>query len=529
MKKNKFWTIAGLLLLIPFTGSCTTGKTPCQYDAPKSALPIKNLVGDLADPIATDDCKPFDLNFRRLHDSTFLAVIKMRQSKGPKCKGLSGAPVKLTSSRGIVSEVEDLGNGNYVALITPDGDKTGEYVVRATSSWGDANFSTRRTALVFDSVNQRWGQPQAVEGLVNTLGWEDSAFITPNGEYLLIMYLPVSPSCLMEEKKHKDPRCHRVQGKVTKQNRPQFASRFASGRLRKNGEIDMQCLEVGPTFNRELFKTYDVYVPPMMTYGFRRQPDGSFADPFPITIEGVSACASPSGLEVQPTGNGKMMALFGLVDPASWNTPQKDDYPSMYTANIELGKINVLATWKPDQKQLDTKASDLKILFGAPLKKRQDNPHGVINPKTKRIEALFWDSQHDDEDIFYRLLAPGGDFPDGPWGPIMKTPVFSDPNQTEIQPFFDGNVLTIHKRYAIVSRDFLGNSFSDIAKPKAWGPERTELAVCAGHDGTEANVLHAVGEPTYADINGKKALYFVYLLRRDNGMLDMNVGFVEEK
>lgn len=527
MKNTKPWLLSGLLTVLLLATACSANRA-CQYTPPQHAAAVEDLTSLVESPANSDGCEAIDLGFKRRDDGAFFAVVWLRRPSDGTCLAVSGAPVELASSRGIISSVRDLGNGGYAALITPDQKKTGEYTVVASVRRGDDLLRKSRTALVFEQVNERWGQPQAIEGLVNTPGWEDSAYITPDGEYLFTMYLPVSPSCLLEGKKT-DPSCHRVQGKITEYNRPDFASRFAASRLRKDGGIDDHCLEVGSLYTRELFAKYSVYVPPMMAYGFRRQPDGSFAEPFPISVAGVSACVAPSGLEAHSIGGGKAVALMGLVDPAYWNTPQERDYPSLFTATIELGRPNMLATWQPDSKAFGPSAAGLRLLFGAPLKDRQDNPHAVINPQTKRIEALFWDSEHHDEDIFYRLIAPGGKFPEGPWGPVMKTPVFSDPRQKEIQPFFDGKVLTVTKRYEVASRDFLGGGYADIANAKAWGPERTELAVCSNLKGSETDVLYAVGDATYAQHNGKKLLYFVYLTRRANGLLDMNLGFVEER
>lgn len=527
MTLTKAWPIFAVLAIGPLIQSCDADKR-CLYEPPQAGEVVEDLTSDLATLPGSTGCEAIDLEFRRRSDGAFLAVARLHEGTEQACTGIAGESVVITSSRGTVSEVQDHGAGVYSALVTPDQKKTGEYLVTASASPEGSPLKKSRTAVVFDRVDKRWGQPQMVEGLVNTLGWEDSAYISADGEYLYIMYLSISPSCLLEEKDD-DPRCHRVPGKVSEQNRPGFASHFAAGRLHEDGAFENQCTAVESVYTRDLFDKYDVYVPPMMAYGFRRQADNSFAEPFPVTIDGVDACVAPSGLEAQAVDGNRAVALMGLVDPASWNTPQKDDYPSLYTATIQVGKPNVLATWQPSKKQLEIGDSGLQVLFGEPLKNRQDNPHAVINPKTKRIEAVFWDSEHYDEDIFYRLLLPGGQFPEGPWGPVQKTPVFSTPGVTEIQPFFDGRVLSVHKRYELASHDFLGDSFADISDPEAWGPERTELAVCEHLKGDETGVLYAAGDPTYARRNGKTALYFVYLTRRENGLLDFNIGFVEEK
>jgi len=47
--------------------------------------------------------------------------------------------------------------------------------------------------------------------------------------------------------------------------------------------------------------------------------------------------------------------------------------------------------------------------------------------------------------------------------------------------------------------------------------------------GDEIKVLHAVGDATYARRGGRKLLYFVYMTRRSDGNLDLNIGFVQEQ
>jgi hypothetical protein len=473
-------------------------------------------------------CDRFGLVFSRNLDVSFNAIAFVRKPSASGCVGIPGRSVVIESSRGTVSPVKDHGDGIYSALIKPDKKKTGEYVVVATSVSGNTRLRKSKTALVFEEVHKRWGQPQAVEGLVNTLGWEDSAYITPDGEYLFAMYLPVSFSCLQKSGENKSS-CAKVRGSLNERNRPGFMSRFAGGRIKADGTIINNCLQVGGIYTKSLLNRYSVYAPPMITYGFKRLPDGSFGKPFPIGIENVSSCVSPSGLDVHLNGDGTAMAMMGLVDPASWNNSDKENYPSLFTANITLGKPNALAYWDPKRKKLGDTKSRLHLMFGKPPEGRQDNPHAVRNLKTGKFDLIFWDSEHDDEDIFYRIMAPGGTFPKGPWGPVKKIPVFSSFWTMEIQPFFDGRTLTVTKRYKVVSRDFLGENYDNLADKSAWGPERTELAVNDGLKGNERGVFYAVGDPTYSTRNGKKTLYFVYMLRHQDGLLDVNIGFVEQK
>lgn len=475
--------------------------------------------------VNTINCKPIELTLDRNNNMSINAKAYAQQLKGGKCVRVLNKFISLSTSRGSISASKKLKNGVYSSVIKPDKLKTGEYIVTASNG---SNIIRSETAVIFDKVHPRWGQPMAVSGTVNSLGWEDSPYITPDGQYLFIMYLSVSASCLLEKDSHKES-CYKYRGPIDEELRPGLSTRFGKGRFKKDGKIVHSCLGIGDVYTEELFKKYSVIIPPMISYGFKRQPDGSFGMPFPITVDGVNACVSPSGVDVHIDKNGKAIALMGLVDPSSWNTDKEDDYPALFSAEIELNKPNALASWDKKNKRLKATKNKFKLLFGKAMKQRQDNPHAAINPKTGNIEAIFWDSEHNEEDIFYRLLKPKGVFPDGPWGPVKKTPVFSSRFKQEIQPFFDGKVLSISRGREIASRDFLSEDFKDIADADKWGDERIELAISEDIKGSEINALHGVGDPTYATINGKKHLYFVYLKRTKDGLLDFNIGFVKEK
>jgi len=498
--------------------SATTDYLPPTPEMARAALDGKST------------CAPIELEFIRNPDQSFTAITRLRDTQQEGCPVLTDVVPQITGKRGSITSPLAQGEGIYTATVTPDAQKTGEYPITVSASIAGNPKSFTKTALAFDYVDKRWGQPQVVKGLVNTLGWEDSPYITADGEYLFTMYLPISPSCVLEKKNHKAKDCRDLRGKLTAKNRPGFAEKYAGGRIKESPEdLAWNCLEVGKVYTEDMFNRYEVYTPPMISYGFKRQPDGSFAEPFPVAVEGVSACVAPSGLEVHVRKNGPAIALMGLVDPRSWNTKSEKDYPDLFTAEIKLGQPNTIATWNPGEKKLESPTAKLRLIFGKPMKGRQDNPHGVENPETGQIDLVFWDSEHNDEDTFYRFLEKGGSFPDGPWSDVRKTPVFSEKHVMEIQPFFDGKVLTVTRRYDLASRDFLGDSWEDLADVNAWGPERIELAVDDRLEGDETGVLHAVGDATYAHRNGRTLLYFVYMTRRSDGNLDFNIGFVEGK
>ncbi len=498
-----------------------------SHSAPVSVSP-------LTDPEAmalfseTDECPLLSLKMRRNADQSFTLAARKTNGDSSNCRGDQDATIDFTSERGTLGTVFQHGSGIWSTNIGLDAARTGEYRVSAAVSEDGQTHEVTETALVFHAVNPRWGQARAVKGAVNTLGWEDSPFITPDGEYLFTMVLPISPSCVLENTHAKNANCKQLRGRVDDAVRPQFKSRFTGGRISRSGDLDWNCLEVGGLYTKELFQRYEVYTPPMITYGFRRQPDGSFDEPFAIGVGHVSGCVAPSGFEAHPRGDGSARAFMGLIDPAAWNTDKEDDYPDLFTALINLDEPNELATWDTTARRLKNNDHNLRLIFGQTMPKRQDNPHAVRNPTTGKFELVLWDSEHQEEDIFYRVLDPVGSFPAGPWGPVRKIPVFAERGVTEIQPFFDGKSLTVTRRYELASRDFNGSGWADLANKTAWGPERIEIAVDPTLKGSEKNVMHAVGDATYAIWEGRAQLFFVYMTRRDDGELDLNIGYVEE-
>jgi hypothetical protein len=520
MRGHRLWMIT-LMVLLAAT-ACKEPPGPLQPAAPPGSDEVAAIVAKM------DPCQALNVDLLRNSDQSFSVIARIRDPDNHQCIGYSAAVPTIQVARGVAGTPKAYGDGVFVSVITPDLARTGEYPIKVSAQVGSKQLSQSLTALVFHDVHARWGQPRSVQGAVNTRGWEDSPFITPDGEYLLIMYLPISPSCVLEGN-NKQPHCRKVKGAMDEKLRPGFASQFVGERVNvATGNISFDCLEVGSIYSRSLFERYSVYTPPMISFGFKRQPDGSYAQPFPIGITGASGCVAPSGLAIAPKKDGSFTAVMGLVDPGSWNTDEETNYPDLFTANIQLGTPQKLAKWSQKSKNLSSSDTGLRLIFGSTMEGRQDNPHPVTLPGSDQIAGLLWDREHEDEDIYFRLLAPGGEFPAGPWQDIQKVPVFSDRSKKEIQPWFDGKTMAVTRRYEVVSRQFHGQSLAEMAATTAWGPEQIELAVDNRLKGTEVGVLHAVGDATFAQRKGKTLLFFVYMLRGADGELDLNIGYVEE-
>ncbi|HYM46839.1 MAG TPA: hypothetical protein VES91_00070, partial [Burkholderiaceae bacterium] len=202
-------------------------------------------------------------------NGSFKAVVWLSNSGGAVVP-FSVAP-SVASTRGSVSALTLRGDGKQEATITPDAQKTGEYQVTVAGQ----NLSTSLSALVIEDVASGWGQPMAVEGLVNTLATQDSVVISNDGQYLFLQYYPLTLHCILGG----DPNnsfCQTPLGPVIAPQRPNMPG---ASRVGVNS-IQHGC----PSIN---FDPSPFPVPPIALYGFRRQADASFAEPFVLRFAGA--------------------------------------------------------------------------------------------------------------------------------------------------------------------------------------------------------------------------------------------------
>ena len=76
-------------------------------------------------------------------------------------------------------------------------------------------------------------------------------------------------------------------------------------------------------------------------------------------------------------------------------------------------------------------------------------------------------------------------------------------------PFFTGTRLFLMRDGKIVYHEYLGSGGTDYGLNASWG---NEIIVLAGSGGTSIGSIYAFGEPTIATYDGKKYLYFIYVI-----------------
>lgn len=441
-----------------------------------------------------------------------------------------GKTLMVTVPKGTPTPIQDRGDGTYVMTVVPT--TTGAYPV--TVSVDGATIT--RTALVFDTVGDGVGQPMAVPGtFVNTPGYEDGITITPDGQFLFVQYGPVYFSGIVNVGTICADAAYSLYnlndcagrpnsglvfdtiGPYAAPERPGFhAQAIVNGKVRH-----LPGLVIAGTANGLL-------APPTMFYGFRRQSDGTFAEPFRIAFDDPKGINGPFGLSFVQSGGTTTFAV-------AWNNfldNLGDDGADVYTGTLTLGQDKSLGTVTYGSAfGGDSFATITPTVAPVPFASnagQKGNPH--LFADATGIRSIWTDSEGGTNDLsVYRLTA--GVFPTGTW--VKDTlPAPINTADEEDQPFFTGTELVFSRGAQIVSHAYqpggaCANGFTNAA---CWGPERV-LVGGNGHLG--AGEIFGAGEPTIATIGGKRFLYFAVVEVRDvqafPGIVDFNLdaGFVE--
>ncbi|HHI80089.1 MAG TPA: hypothetical protein ENK02_08910 [Planctomycetes bacterium] len=462
----------------------------------------------------------------------------------------------MTASRGSLGVVTELGAGDYLFTLTPT--QTGEH--RVTASFEGQSVS--RTPIVLGSVDPSWEQPMAVEGLVNTEGYEDGVTITPDGSYLFVQYGPWRFSAIqlfntprasggaggnrLSPTRFSHAWIDTTIGPTTSPERPGlFNGRFSGTTLLHNSNL------WGIGVDQTTF-----FAPITMFYGFKRQSDGSYREPFYLAFEDANdAIMNPFGLSFRMDGGNKATVLFSLDDPGdpvkvdknSNGTFDVDPRFDVYTFQATLGQNNILGVFQQgNPPSRGTQFPSTLVEFGRTGKNgiygTQGNPH-LYTLADGTIKSIWTDDEYDDSDsdpdndadfgdISVYVLT-SGTFPNGSWTKVVLPPTVNG-GGNQIQPFFTGQGLYFTQDVNIRYCPYSGtDSATDYANDSLW----TSSSIILGKDTSTAALgkIIAVGEPTIATIKGKTVLFFVYVQVRGfdatSGLpdLDMQAGYVEKR
>lgn len=444
---------------------------------------------------AQDGTGAVTLTFERLDKGVFRAVLRPQAP----ARVVDALPT-FTLSRGTTGTTTLPGDGTVSIEVLPDETFSGEYRVEASGTLDDGAlvFTIARTALVLPDVADGWGQPAAVDGLVNTDGWEDSAAISPDGEWLFLLYVPIAINCLLGQQRPEY--CDVARGPSGAPARPDMPG---ADRIGTDGRLRHACRSLG-------LDPAPFPIPPQTLYGFRRQDDGSFADPFPLYLDNADGCFSPFGPSVRINGDGTARVTLAFVDERNVN--------ALWWIDVPLGEPTVLGRLAG--------YSDYPIIdpmymqrLDAPAPGTQGNPH--VSYGDDGALTVFWDDETLPESDRRIVVAV---YDGAAWSPaqVLNFAPFAADGRGEIQPFFDGGQLLVRHGDNIDAYPYLGGAFD---APASWGRPRTLLGV--GTPTFTTGSVITLGEPTLAVRDGRTLLYFVYAILEANGAFNLNVGYVE--
>lgn len=351
-------------------------------------------------------------------------------------------------------------------------------------------------------VDEFWGQPEAVRGLVNSPGWEDGANISPDGQWLIVASItPIDLlTCVLGGSMDTVPACMDIIGPFAAPQRPGF---LGTDRIH-DGTYDSECPDIG------LAAGSGFAFPPVSAFGFHRQSDGSFAEPFVIGFD-ANGCLGPYGITFtgQPSGTsaGVVMAFNDPMD-------SPDQLEDVWYAPITLGQANMLGDYSVGMSGVQV-TGFTPTQIGPSLPNTQGNPAYVNG-------FVLWDDESlgsADRDLYAAALT--GTLPAVTAGTAFTIGA-SVPGEPEIQPFFDETDDALYYMGGLgITKKVLAPS-SDPALAASWSAPAVQLGGAPGHD------IAAIGEPTVARNGGVTELYFVYVTQSASGY-DANVGRVRAR
>lgn len=299
-----------------------------------------------------------------------------------------------------------------------------------------------------------------------------------------------------------------------------------------------------------------------MFYGFKRQADGSYAEPFYLSFDDENdAIINAYGLSLMPHSDGTATLLFAFDDPQ--NTDMVDligdgslmveSLADIYTTEITLGENNILGTYvysgTPGTPPLRSTPFPSQLVdFGKTgidgIAGTQGNPH--LFQINGEVLSIWTDDERDEPgpgsdrgDLAVYGLTSGA-FPGGTWVKVLLPGEINQPwPSSEIQPFFTGNGL--YYTHSSDTGDLPevyyagytgGHLLSDYQNTDNWMSPVKILGVGA----TDAiGKITAIGEPTIANVQGTEYLFFVYAVIRGYDQvsgfpdIDMQAGYIKKR
>ncbi|MFZ2160881.1 MAG: hypothetical protein WAW02_01565 [Sideroxyarcus sp.] len=437
-------------------------------------------------------------------DGSFKALIWVSDANGTTVS-FDSAPT-LASTRGTVSALTLRSDGKQEATVTPDAQKTGEYRVTLSAMVSGNSISISHTAIVMEQVASGWGQPFSVDGLVNTGGTQDSLAVSPDGQYLFLQYYPVTLNCILGgDPAH--PFCQTQLGPVTAPERPNMPG---ASRVTSASSIHHGC----PSLN---FDPSPVPIPPIALYGFHRQADGSYAEPFVFMFTNNDGCFAPWGPSIKANGDGTYRMFTAFNDPRDSGTAS--DFAHIYDFNLTPGATQTLGeTSYSGGVQIGNFVLSKATIAGTDG--HRGNPHVYYSGNTPSL--LFYDEEtQPSASQFIHVASWNGSGWNAPV--VLDFAPFNTTGYGDTQPYFDGTQLILRNGSQLLSYAYNGGGVGVAA---SWG---APVSLLDPDTIAEAGSVIVIGEPTVATINGVEVLYFIYGIYQADGSVNLRAGYVRKE
>ena len=457
----------------------------------------------------------------------FTVVVTVTKNGSPA----PGQALQITIPKGTSTPTVDAGDGTYSCTVTPT--STGTYPI--TASVGGAVLT--RKAVVLDTYMAGIGQPMAIPGdYVNTDGYEDGVTITPDGQYLFVQYGPFYMSGILNF--------------LTICSSSSYSAGYDLNTCSGRTNSSLVFNTIGPTAGpyRPGYVTTNIvngqlrHLPlvtisgvangivgfPTMFYGFKRQADGTFAEPFTLAFNDPKNIQGPFGLSFKMNGDGT--GTYVVAWNNYLNDPGGDHKPDIYTGSLTFGQNTSMGTVTYSGDTYTAITPNVSLVNFPSQVGVQGNPH-LFYDTNGNVKSIWTDDEQVSNDLtVYRLTS--GTMTTGTWVKDTLPSVINTASQ-ESQPFFTGDKLIMRRDSNIVYHAYQptnGSCASGFTDATCWGAQTIMLGTNAN---TAVGQIVTVGEPTIASYNGKKYLYFVYIEIRANaavtGIADYNAdaAFVE--
>jgi len=409
---------------------------------------------------------------------------------------------------------------DFLATLTPpatdsSGDNwTGEIPVTARyldQSGNNLDESITRVALVFSAALAGLGQPEAVPGLVNTLGAEDSPQVSPDGQWLIVgTYSPVDLGyCQVNGNDPAEPACNNNYFDQSGIERPAM---FGASRILDANTIDHAVPAIN--YDPAAFPN-PVATPPIASYGFSLASDNTFGDPFVLGIDAEGyPWQAPYGYSFDAIDDDQARVFY------AYNS--LNDVPEsltdIYHSDITLGVPNIFGSYQ--NAILMNFTGQEAVIAAAPVCATIECEYS--NPQSTQNRLWFGNERQSSDLFFVDVTRDGAGVPIG--YSVAKRVPLSQVARGESMPHMDGDTL-YYQCDTNICRSQLVTPGADPTLLSSWQAEETILVGSSSLDwqlnvGRSGRVI-ATTEPSIATITldneTQKWLYFGYIMQTHYG------------